>query len=56
MPKFTVEYSTNLNDALKNVGLTSIFENNAFDSILEDKSMAISDVMQKSQISSVHVT
>ena len=50
MPKFTVEYSTNLNDALKNVGLTSIFENNAFDSILEDKSIAISDVMQKNKV------
>lgn len=50
LPKFDIEYTAELNDSLKNIGLDCIFNDNAFDTILENKSMCINSVIQKNKI------
>ncbi|MBF0299844.1 MAG: serpin family protein [Oligoflexia bacterium] len=47
MPKFKFEYKKILNDDLKNVGIKSIFSNNANFSKLTPKSVQVSFVLQK---------
>lgn len=49
MPKFEMEYGTELNDILKELGLESIFENNVYDR-LTDEELAVGSIYHKTAI------
>ena len=49
MPKFEMEYGTELNDILKELGLEGIFDNNVYDR-LSDEELSVSSVYHKTAI------